>query len=65
MGDCKIGVNEIKIYSQVQNLNLQIKLLELLIINNLILYLNNENNIILILDFINKSKNKNIYNNEK
>lgn len=65
LDDYKIGVSEIKKYKQVQNLNLQIKLIELLIINNLLLYLNNENNIILILDFINKNKIKNIKYNEK
>ena len=56
-----IGIYEIKKYSEVQNINSQIKLIELSIINNLLLYLNNEDNIILLLNLISK-KIRNAYN---
>ena len=56
-----IGIPEIIQYSKVQNISLQIKLMELSIINNLLSCLNNENNIILLLNYI---KNKKHYNND-
>lgn len=40
-----VELNDIKIFSKIQNISCQTKLLELIIINNLLLNLNNENNI--------------------
>jgi len=56
-----IGINEIIQNSQLQNINSQIKLIELSIINNLLIYINDESNIILILNFICK-KMRHSYN---
>ena len=55
------GIYEIKKYSEIQNINSQIKLIELSIINNLLLYLNSEDNIILLLNLVSK-KIRNAYN---
>ena len=54
-----IGIYEIIQNSQIQNINCNIKLIELTIINNLLLNINNENNIILLLYFINKKMRHN------
>ena len=60
INNTEIGIYEIIRYSQLQSISSQIKLIELNIINNLLLYLNNESNIILILNFIcKKIRNKN------
>ena len=56
-----IGINEIKQYSKIQNINSQIKLIELNIINNLLLNLNCERNIIFLLYLVSK-KIRNEYN---
>ena len=56
-----IGIYEVIQYSRVQNISSQIKLIELSIINNLLLYLKNESNINLILNFICK-KMRHSYN---
>ena len=56
-----IGIYEITQYLKIKNVNSQIKLIELTIINNLLLYLNDESNISLILTYICKS-NKNSHN---
>ena len=45
----EIGINEIKQYSKIQNINSEIKLIELNIIDNLLLNLNCERNIIFLL----------------
>ena len=56
-----IGINEIKKFLQLQTMNSQIKLIKLSIINNLLLYLNNEENIIFLLNLIcKKMRNTNI-----
>ena len=57
----EIGINEIKIYSKVQNINSEIKLIELNIIDNLLLNLNCERNIIFLLYLVSK-KIRNEYN---
>ena len=57
LDDDEIGINEIIKYLKIQNINFQIKLIELLIINNFLLYLNNETSIILILNLIKINKN--------
>ena len=58
----EIGVNEIIQYSMIQNISTEIKIIELSIINNLLLYLNKEGNIFfLILNFISK-KMRHSYN---
>ena len=57
----KIGISEMKQYFKIQNINSQVKLIQLFIINNLLLNLNNENNMVIILNFIKNSK----YNNNK
>ena len=56
-----IGINEIKKFLQLQTMNSQIKLIKLSLINNLLLYLNNEENIIFLLNLIcKKMRNTNI-----
>ena len=54
-----IGIYEIIQFSKIKNLGSQIKLIELTIINNLLLYLKNESNIILLLNLINKNMHTN------
>ena len=49
-----LSIDEIKQYFQIQNFNSQIKFIEMTIINNLLLYLNNENIIIFLLYLISK-----------
>ena len=56
-----LGIYEIIQYSRLQNINSQINIIEWTIINNLLLYLTNEDNIKLILSFINK-KMRNSHN---
>ena len=56
-----IGIYEIIKNAQIQNINAQIKFIELSIINYLLLYINDESNIILILNFIYK-KMRNSHN---
>ena len=64
-----IGIHEIIQYSRIQNINSQIKIIELLIINNLLLYLVNESNIVFIINLISKkmrhihSKSNSIFDN--
>ena len=53
-----IGIYEIEQYSLIQNINTQIKLIELLIVNNLLFYLNKESNIVLILSYLSKKMRK-------
>ena len=59
-----IEIFEIIQFAKLQNMNSQIKLIELSIINNLLLYLTDETNIILILNYIHKKirHSKNILN---
>ena len=58
----QIGVYDIEQYSIIQNIANQVKINEFLIFNNLLLYLNDESNIILLLNLfrkkIRKSNNK-------
>ena len=49
-----IGLNEIIQYYLIQNINIQIKLIEFSIINNILLYINDGLNINLLLNFVNK-----------
>ena len=53
-----LGIYDIIQYSRLQNINSQIKIIELNIINNLLLYLTNEENILLLLNFLNKKWRK-------
>ena len=55
--------NEIIKYSEIQNLNYKIKVIELLIINNLLLNLNGEDSLRFILYVINERYNKNSKSN--
>ena len=57
MRNTNVGIYEINQYSRIQNINCQKILIELLIISNLLLYLNNENNIIFILNLFRKKFN--------
>ena len=52
--DKSIGIYEIIQNSRIQNISSQIKIIEFIIINNLLLHLNSEDNMILILNVINK-----------
>ena len=54
IGNSKIDISKIKDYSRNQTNIARIKQIELSIINNLLLNLNNENNIILVLNYIHK-----------
>ena len=55
---------ELLYYSEIQNINCNFKVIEFLIINNLLLNLNDEENIKLILHIVNDIYNKNKENNK-
>ena len=54
--DNNIGITEIIQYSKIHNIIVDSKIIEIIIINNLLLHLNNEFNMSLILNLINKKK---------
>ena len=54
LDNLNIGIYEITQYYLIQNINIQIKLIEFSIINNILLYINDDLNINLLLNFVNK-----------